>query len=142
MANPSNVSMFIRLVGGNVSTPYPSASDNNEHKISGHDFLAALQVWDNGEITKIDLVNSYNLTHANDSGDLDDLKGWYDSATKQDKFVQVLEQRIVLARDKRSSFGRDGRFGYAVKATFINGIDGDHSLEDDGPAPAQFNSWA
>ncbi len=141
MANPSTIPMFIRLVGGNVATPYDPTGDD-EFKISGHDFLAALQVWDNGEITKTDLVNHYNLTHTNDSGDLDDIKAWYNAATKQDKFVQVLEQRIVLSRDKRGALGLNGAFGYAVKSTFINGADGDHSLENTGPVPAQFNTWA
>ncbi len=146
--NPSRYPMFLRLVGGNLASPYPDNAigiDPDEHAISGHDFIAALQMWDNGEISKADIVAQYNLTHASDSGDLDDIKAWYLDATKRDKFVNVLEWRIILARDKNDAAGNfipDGAFGYAVKTAFINGADGNHSLENTGPVAARFNSWA
>ncbi len=146
MANPSRYSMFIRLVGGNVASPYPGTldpgPDNDESKISGHDFIAALQMWDNGEISKVDVVAHYNLTHVDDGGDLDDLKAWYVAATKRDKFANVLEWRIILARDKKGTAGLDGAFNYAVKSTLINGADGTHSLGDTGPVAERFNTWA
>ncbi len=147
MANPARFSMFIRIVGGNVANPYPGSldPDPNESKISAHTLIAALQMWANGEITKADMMAQYNFTHADDSGDLDDLKGWYDAATKAEKFVDVVEWRIILARDKRDADGvvdLDGSFGYATKSAFVDGADGMHSLKDTGPSPARFNSWA
>ncbi len=139
--------MFVRLVNGNVANPYPGAlaPDPNEVRISAHSFIASLQMWANSEITKSAIIDRYNFTHANDSGDLDDLKSWYDAATKQEKFSDVLEWRLILARDKTgvgSVVDLDGSFGYAVKGAFINGADGIHSLENTGPAGSQFNSWA
>ncbi len=146
MANPSNVSMLIRMVGGNVATPYFTNDPIDEFKMSGHAFIAALQMWSNTEITKQDVVDRYNFTHPDDSGDLDDLKGWHDAAVKQDKFANVLEWRIILARDKRTLVpgvnDLDGAFGYAVKNNLINGADSNHSLRDTGPAAARFNAWA
>lgn len=147
MANPSRFPMFIRLVDGNTATPYPGAlaPDPDERRVSAHTLIASLQMWANGEITKAALVARYNFTHTDDSGDLDDLKGWYDAATKKEKFSDVLEWRLILARDKRgagTAIDLDGSFGYAVKSTFVNGADGVHSLEDTGPVAAQFNSWA
>lgn len=144
MANPSAVSMLLRLAGGNAANPFPGDADNDESKISAHTFIAALQMWSNGEITKAQVVTQYNLTHADDSGDLDSLKGWFAAATKQEKFADVLEWRIILARDKRGPSGidLDGAFGYAVKATLIGGADGSHSLKNTGPVAEQFNSWA
>ena len=147
MANPSRFSMFIRLVNGNAANPYPGAlsPDRNEGKVSAHTLISALQMWSNGEITKAALIARYNFTHADDSGDLDDLKGWYAAATKQEKFSDVLEWRLILAIDKRGvseTVDLDGSFGYAVKSTLINGADGVHSLKNTGPVAAQFNSWA
>lgn len=144
MANPSRYSMFIRIVGGNVAEPYPGnlSPDNDESKVSAHDIIAALQMWSNGEITKATLVDHYNFTHADDDNDLENLSTWFDSATKKEKFSNILEWRIILARDKRGVFGLDGTFGYAVKSTLIDGADGSHSLRDTGPTPARFNTWA
>lgn len=143
MANPSNVSMLLRLVGGNTATPHPGDAED-EGRVSAHSFIAALQMWSNGEITKAMLVTKYNFTHADDSGDLNDLNGWYAAATNQSKFSDILEWRIILARDKRGVSGVDlnGAFGYAVKATLINGADGAHSLKNTGPIAARFNTWA
>lgn len=147
MANPSRFSMFIRIVGGNAATPYPGSltPDADERKISAHDLIAALQMWSNGEITKAQLVAQYNFTHADDSGDLDNLSAWYAAATKQEKFSDVVEWRLILARDKSTAAGGvdlNGAFGYAVKATFVDGADGVHSLRDTGPVAERFNSWA
>lgn len=149
MAIPSRYPMFLRLVGGNAASPYPGtldpAPEANESKLSAHDFIAALQMWANGEITKAQIVSQYNLTHADDSGDLDGLKAWFAAATKKEKFADVVEWRLILARDKRTAAGGvdlDGAFGYAVKSTFIDGADGAHSLKDTGPVAARFNSWA
>ena len=147
MANPSRYTMFTRLTGGNVATPYPGVltPDANEGKLSAHDFIAALQMWANGEITKADVVAHYNLSHADDSGDLDSLNGWYEAATKQEKFSDIVEWRLILGRDKRNADGSvdlDGAFGFAVKSAFIDGADGAHSLKDIGPAAARFNTWA
>ena len=138
--------MFIRLVGGNVASPYPGslAPDVDESKLSAHDFIAALQMWANGEITKADVVAQYNLTHADDSGDLDSLSAWFSAATNKEKFTDVVEWRIILGRDKRSASGTvdlDGAFGFAVKGTFIDGADGAHSLKNTGPVSSRFNSW-
>ena len=145
MANPSNITMFARLTNGNVATPFPGNPDFDEGRVSAHDFIAAIQMWANTEITKAAFIAQFNFTHADDSGDLDLLKGWYDAATKQEKFADVLEWRIILARRKHNAAGTldlDGAFGYAVKADLIDGADGGHSLKDTGPMPARFNSWA
>lgn len=148
MANPSRISMFLRLVGGNVANPYPGSLDpapeNDEQKVSGHDFIIVFQEWDSGVITKAQAVAHFNFTHADDAGDLDDLNVWYQAANDKALFLAILEGRTILARDKSpfSIFDLDGAFGYAVKSTFINGADGNHSLEDTGPIAARFNSWA
>lgn len=148
MAVPSRIPMFLRLVGGNTASPFGGglnpSPENDESKLSAHDFIAALQMWANGEITKADVVLQYNLTHADDSGDLNGLKGWFQAATKQEKFTDVVEWRLILARDKRGPAGidLDGAFGYAVKGKFINGADAAHSLKNTGPQAARFNSWA
>ncbi len=134
-------SMFLRIVGGNVAN-----SQLIDTKISAHTLIAALQMWANGEITKADVVAQYDFTHADDSADLNDLKAWFAAATKQEKFADVLEWRIILARDKRTNIpgtvNLNGAFGYAVKATLIGGADGAHSLKNTGPVAARFNSWA
>ena len=134
--------MFLRLVGGNVTNP--TLTDN---KVSGHTFIALLQAWKHGDITKAQLVASEDFTHADDSGDLDSLKAWYqaaDAAVLGSVFFDVLESRIIMARDKRNADGSinmDGKFGFAVKATFIGGADGAHSLKDIGPVAERFTTW-
>ena len=135
-------SMFLRLAGGNVANPEPP---NN--KISGHTFIAVLRTWADGEITKAQVIAADDLTHADDSSDLDSLKQWFLSAKAaglEDKFADVVERRIILARDKRPAgvLNLDGKFGYAVKATFIGGADGAHSLKDTGPMADRFTTWA
>ncbi len=136
-------SMILRLVGGNIANP--SLTDN---KVSAHDFIAALQMWENGEISKADVVAAYDFTHADDSGDLDSLKSWFVTARAaglEEKFSNVLEWRIILARDKRTAAGGvdlDGKFGFAVKTALINGADGAHSLENTGPISERFTTWA
>lgn len=145
MANPSTVTMLARLVNGTAASPLPDGPDDDEGRISAHTFIAALQMWANTEITKAAVVGWFNLTHPDDSADLDLLKGWYAAATKQDKFLNFLEWRIILAREKRDAAGTldlDGAFGYATKAKLIDGGDGAHSLKDTGPVAARFNSWA
>lgn len=139
--------MFVRMVGGNAADPYPGALDpapeNDESKISAHTFIAVLQMWANGEITKADLVAQYNFTHAEDSDDLDSIKTWFAAANKQEMFSNVLEWRLILARDKRGASGvleLDGAFGYAVKDIFVDGADEAHSLRNTGSA--RFNTWA
>ncbi len=148
MANPSRVSMFLRLVGGNAANPYPGVLDPSpeydERKVSGHEFIVVFQEWDYGVVTKAQVVAEYNFTHANDSGDLDDLNSWYQTANNKAAFLDILEGRTILAREKQNSAGStdlNGTFGYAVKATFINGADGVHSFEDTGPVAERFNSW-
>lgn len=135
--------MFHRLVGGNVVSPYGAgldpAPEDDEGKVSGHDFIIVFQEWDYGVITKAQAVVLFNFTHPDDGGDLDDLNGWYQAAKDKAAFLAVLEGRIVLARNKRN--GLDGSFGYAVKSTFIGGADGSHSLRNIGPIPARFSSW-
>lgn len=136
-------SMFLRLAGGNIANPI--LIDN---KVSGHTFIALLQAWRYGDITKAQLVAAEDFTHVNDSGDLDDLKSWYDAAKTvglDSVFFDVLESRIIMARDKRNADGSlnmNGKFGFAVKTTFINGADGAHSLEDTGPVAERFSTWA
>ncbi len=133
-------SMFLRLVGGNTISP--QLIDN---KISAHTIIAALQMWSNGEISKANIIAQYDFTHADDSDDLDNLTAWYAAAENQEKFSDILEWRIILARDKRipgGGVGMDGAFGYAVKSALIGGADGTHSLRNTGPAPERFNSWA
>lgn len=136
-------SMFLRLAGGNVANP--TLTDN---KVSGHTFIALLQAWKHGDITKAQLVAVEDFTHADDSADLDSLKAWYlaaDATGLGSVFFDVLESRIIMARDKRNADGTvnmDGKFGFAVKSTFIGGADGTHSLKDTGPAAERFTSWA
>lgn len=138
-------SMVMRLVGGNEANP----TLINE-KISAHDFIAALQVWNNTDISKAELVAAFNLTHPNDDGDLTAIKGWYNAAEANSpslgaRFVNELEWRIILARDKSTPSGGvdlNGKFGFAVKGTLINGADGTHSLENTGTLAHQFSSWA
>ncbi len=140
--------MFHRLVGGNEASPYPGAlgpaPENDESKVSGHDFIIVFQEWDYGVITKAQAIAHFNFTHADDSSDLDDLNSWFQAANDKAAFLAVLEGRTILARDKNSLGVSDlnGSFGYAVKSTFINGADGNHSLGDTGPVAARFNSWA
>ncbi|KKL94838.1 hypothetical protein LCGC14_1860690, partial [marine sediment metagenome] len=115
-------SMFLRLAGGNVADP--TLTDN---KVSAHTFIALLQMWKHGDITKAQLVAAEDFTHIDDSADLDSLKAWYlaaDVAGLGSVFFNVLESRIIMARDKRNADGTvnmDGKFGFAVKATFIGG---------------------
>lgn len=146
MANPAANTLLSRLVNGTAAAPFPVNPDADEGVISAHDFISALQMWANGELTKATIVAYWNLTHADDSGDLDLLKGWYDAATKKEKFLNIFEWRIILARKKRnpatSAIELDGAFGYATKAALIDGADGNHSLKDTGPAAARFNAWA
>jgi hypothetical protein len=141
--------MFLRLTGGNAANPYPGtldpAPEYDERKISGHEFIIVFQEWDYSVVTKAQAVAEYNFTHADDSADLDSLNGWYQAANDKAAFLQVLEGRIILAREKQNAAGNtdlDGTFGYAVKATLIGGADGNHSLKNTGPAAARFNSWA
>ena len=140
--------MFIRLVGGNAANPYPGvldpAPENDESKVSGHDFIIVFQEWDYGVITKAQAVALFNFTHPDDSGDLNNLNSWYQAANDKAAFLAVLEGRTILARDKKplGILNLNGAFDYAVKSTFINGADGNHSLENTGPVPARFNSWA
>ena len=141
--------MFLRLTGGNTANPYPGlldpAPEYDERKISGHEFIIIFQEWDRGVITKAQAVAEYNFTHADDSGDLGDLNGWFQAANDKAAFLQILEGRIILAREKQdaaSNIDLDGTFGYAVKSTLINGADGNHSLENTGPVAARFNTWA
>lgn len=136
-------SMFLRLAGGNDANP--TLTDN---KVSGHTFIALLQAWKHGDITKAQLVAAVDFTHVDDSGDLDNLKAWYlaaDAAGLGSVFFDVVESRIILARDKRDAAGdvdMDGKFGFAVKATFIGGADDAHSLKDTGPQAERFTTWA
>ena len=137
-------SMFLRLVGGNVANPTLT-----DEKISGHTFIDYLQSWRYGEITKTQLVAAEDFTHADDSTDLDNLKTWFldaDAGGLGPAFLQVLESRIRFARRKSvpgsSAPDLDGKFGFAVKATFVAGADGTHSLKNTGPVAARFNSWA
>ncbi len=136
-------SMFLRIVGGNVSNP-----ELIDSAVSAHHFIALLQSWKHGEITKAILVSAYDFTHADDSSDLDDLKGWYEAADVAglgSVFFDVLESRIILARDKKVvgfDPDQDGKLGYAVKATFISGADGAHSLRNTGPMAERFITWA
>jgi len=137
-------SMFLRLAGGNVANPGP-LTDN---KVSAHTFIALLQMWKHGDITKAELVAAEDFTHADDAADLDSLKGWYlaaDTAGLGSVFFNVLESRIIMARDKRIVGGgvdMDGKFGFAVKATFIGGADDSHSLKNTGPTAERFTTWA
>ncbi len=133
-------SMFLRLVGGNVANP--TLTDN---KISAHTFIAALQMVANGEITKAQMVAQYDLTHLDDSADLDNFISWYSSANNREQFANVLEWRIILARDKRTAVGgvdMDGAFGFAIKNKLLDGADGSHSFNPAaGIETAQFNKW-
>lgn len=136
-------SMFLRLVGGNVAN-----STLTDNKVSAHTFIALLQAWKHGEITKSQLVVAEDFTYVDDTADLDSLKTWYlaaDVAGLGSVFFDVLESRIILARDKRPAGGgvdMDGKFGYAVKGTFIGGADGAHSLRNTGPMAERFTTWA
>lgn len=134
-------SMFLRLVGGNVANP--TLTDN---KISAHTFIAALQMVTNGEITKAQMVAQYDLTHADDSADLDNFIDWYSSANDREQFANVLEWRIILARDKRTAAGGvdlDGSFGYAIKSKLLDGADSSHSFNPAVVvAASRFNKWA
>lgn len=136
-------SMFLRLAGGNAANP--TLTDN---KVSAHTFIAMLQMWRHGDITKAQLVAAENFTHADDPADLDSLKAWYlaaDAAGLGSVFFDVLESRIIMARDKRTASGDvdlDGKFGFAVKSIFIGGADGAHSLKDTGPMAERFITWA
>ena len=135
--------MFLRLAGGNVADPV--LVDN---KVSAHTFVALLQLWKHGEISKAQLVATEDFTHADDASDLNNLKGWYetaDAAGLGSVFFDVLESRIIMARDKRNADGSvnmDGKFGFAVKTTFIGGADGAHSLKNTGPVAERFTTWA
>ena len=125
--------MFIRLVGGNVATPYPGilSPDPDEHKISAHNFFAAMQMWVNGEITKSAFVTQYNLTHTDDSADLDNFRKWFLIAANKEHYANVLESRIILARDKENNGGSinlNGAFDYATKSKFFEGADEAHPL--------------
>ena len=136
-------SMLMRLVGGNVANP-----QLGNEPLSAHSIMAAFQMWGNGEITKVVIVDAYDLTHANDDGDLDLLKQWFSSARSaglEEKFAAVMEGRLLLARDKKVVGGgieMDGKFGYAVKSTFVGGADGVHSLSDTGAMAERFTTWA
>ena len=136
-------SMFLRIVGGNAANP-----DIIDDRVSGHTFIALLQAWKHSEITKAQLVAAEDFTHADDAADLSNLKAWYlaaDATGLGSVFFDVLESRIIIARDKRNADGTlnmDGKFGFAVKATFINGADGAHSLKDTGPMAERFTTWA
>ena len=136
-------SMFLRIDGGNVVNPTLIDS-----KISAHDFIAALQMWENREITRQNVIDAYDLTHADDSGDLDSLKNWFVAARAArlgGEFSKVVEWRSILARKKRTAAGGvdlDGKFGYAIQATFVGGADGVHSLKNTGPVAERFTTWA
>ena len=54
----STDSMFLRLAGGNITNP--QLTDN---KVSGHTFIALLQLWKHGDITKAELVTAEDFTH-------------------------------------------------------------------------------
>jgi len=144
MTNPSRITFLHRITRGNVANPYGDVvggPDADEFVVSAHEVAILIREWDSGVLTKSEIVASYNFTHASDSGDLDAMIGWYQGATDKDAWLTHLEGRLVLARDKGSSDGLDGRFSYAVKATLINGKTGTHSLEDTGPVNDQFNNW-
>ena len=144
MANPSSITMFARLTNGNVTTPFPGDPDVDEGVVSGHDFIIVFQEWDYGVVTKAQAIALFNFTHADDDADLVALNGWYQAATDKSAFLDVLEGRFILARQKNNISGvldLDGALGYAVKATLIGGADGLHSLRDTGPVATRFNSW-
>ena len=135
MANPSQFSMFIRLVGGNEAAPYPGllSPDRDESKLSAHDFFSAMQMWANGEITKDAFITQYNLTHTDDSADLDNFREWFLMARNREHYANVLESRIILARDKENNDGSinlNGVFGYAIKSKLLGGADEAHPLSD------------
>lgn len=136
-------SMFLRLAGGNAANP-----ERTDTAVSAHTFIALLQAWKHGEITKAQLVAAEKFTHADDSADLNNLKAWYvaaDAAGLGSVFFDVLESRIIFARDKRTAAGGvdlDGKFGFAVKTIFVAGADGAHSLKDTGPMAERFTTWA
>lgn len=79
-------------------------------KIGVHGFVAALREWQDGALTRADIVAEYGLD-AGDDADLDFLKNTLAASAYQPKFVAVLEQVLVLGEEKR--------FGYEVKTTAV-----------------------
>ncbi len=119
-------SVFLRLVKGNEN--FPGIDDG----ISIHSFIGALDAWERGEISRADVIASFNLTAA-DETDLDALKGWYNGSTDKKLFIKVMKDRLYKAEDKSgvvvpgspiSTGGLNGHYGYAIKNVFLNGADG------------------
>lgn len=91
-------SLFDKLVG------------NEEPRVSVHGFVAALKEWQDGAVTRADIVQSFGLD-AGDESDLDWLKAQAQASADREKFVAALEQVLIL--------GQQRRFGYNVKATAV-----------------------
>jgi hypothetical protein len=112
-------SLFLRLVHGNQATPVVDDS------ISIDVFVAALNAWQRGEITRAQVIAAFSFDAA-DEVDLDLIKSWYNASTDKPEFLRVLEGRLLMGQRKRTSSGAlpNGFFDYAIKNTFLNGADG------------------
>lgn len=91
--------LFDRLVG-----------DTAGDKLGVHAFCAALREWEDGQITRADIIVAFALT-AEDEADLDWLKGKYLAAADHAVFIDVVEAILIL--------GEEALLGYEVRANFV-----------------------
>ena len=117
-------SMFLRLVHGNEANP--SVDDAMSIDV----FMAVLNAWERGEVTRAEVIAVFGLT-ASDESDLDAIKGWYAGSVNKAEFFRVIEGRLLMGQRKRTkgSFIPNGFFDYAIKSVFINGADGTSHLD-------------
>lgn len=131
----------LRVMHGNALNPLtdPQAT------LAAHTLVAGLRAWESGQITKATLVAAFDLTHADDSADLDGL-ATAGAAARTAGLLSIwfheLEMRMILGESKEN--GLDGLFGFAVKSTFLQGADGAHNLRSEAGVPVgeRFTTWA
>ncbi len=92
------MALLDRIVGwvGDVNTPLPEG----EEKIAIHAFQAALAEWQDGGVTRADVVAAFTITVEEES-DLDWLKGRYASASDKNRFAKVVDNVLLLAEAGR-----------------------------------------
>lgn len=134
---------LLRLFKGNATTPLVDQST----RISVHHFTAAVSLAYTGQITRAALEADFDInTVGEDATDLDGLIAAAVAAGGAGLFSAWLHEfhnRLLLAEDKTGLAGLDGRFGLAVKTTFLQGADGVHDLRSDvTPVARRFVNWA
>ena len=84
-----------------------------EKKIAVHQFQAAINLWQQGLLTRANIISGFNIASGEES-DLDFLKTKYVAALNKPEYMKGLDSVFMLAEQNR--------FGMETQSTFVAAI--------------------